>query len=158
MIWSPKPPEDYVFVSTLTGKKFNPGTPTDVATWNLHWLFDYEAHCALDGTLQGVTNHFTLSKETAKVHAAIIEDVEANLYGIKELAETCWPVEFIDKMMRRPYQHTMLYSFGGAEAWKQARTAAEKLEIGLAGKVEAARDDAVKVIQSARIFEFKRKA
>ncbi|UCV26729.1 hypothetical protein [Ferribacterium limneticum] len=156
MIWSPKPPEFYEFKSELTGKEFKPNTPASLAEWNLQWLFNYAAYAALDGTVQGITAHYTALD--GHVSAGIEEDVESNTFGIRELATTCSPVAFMNAVLRRPYKQTMIYTLAGAEVWKEARAAAERLELNLASVTQEAQAEAAKVIQSAKIYEFKKRA
>ena len=154
MYWSPKRPEAYIYISPYTQNTFKPGTPPAMALWNLHWLFDYQAHVCLDGTVQSITQHHRLSN--AKVHAAILSDVGDNLFGIKELAETENPVTFMDRMLRRPYQQTMLYQFAGEDSWREARATAERLVLLHVENAEAARTTAKQAVQSAKVFQFKR--
>lgn len=156
MFWSPKLPDDYKVVSKLTKVEFSPTTPTDKATWNLSWLFDYTAHAALDGTVEGITAQATLQQP--KVVAALREDIKDDTYGMRTLAETCGPVEFMDKMLRRPFKQTMLYAFAGPVVWQQARVSAEKLAAGLEGRAKQAQVQAGKAIASAKVFEFPKRA
>lgn len=154
MLWSPKEPEAYTIVSAYTQNQFKPGTPPALAVWNLNWLFDYPAHACLDGTIEGITKHYR--NTNSKVFAAILSDVEDNVFGIKELAEEVGPVEFMERMLRRPYQQTMLYQFAGEELWKEARVNAERLALTLAGNAEKAKELATKAVNSAKVLQFRR--
>jgi hypothetical protein len=40
-------------------------------------------------------------------------NVKENLYGIKDMAETMRPTEFLEAFMKKPYQHTSLYDRRG---------------------------------------------
>lgn len=125
-----------------------------LAEWNLAWLFDYQSMSKIDGTLAGNMAHHTALN--VKASAAIIEDVKDNPYKIKDLAETLGPVEFLDTYMRRPYQHTMLYSLCGEDIFTEARANAEKLAQGMRDRAGAAHDEALEAIQTAKILAFKR--
>lgn len=133
-----------------------PAVRDSLAVWNLTWLFDYGSMSLLNGTIEGVSSHHRTCNGRAIV--CLTHDVDANVYKIKDLAETLGPVEFINTYMRRPYQQTMLFQWCGEEIFTEARSSAEKLAISIQERVESAKGTAEAVIQSAQILQFKKPA
>lgn len=155
MIWSPNPPEFYE-AKGPSGAIYKASTSYEEAPWNLHWLFDYQAYSLMDGTMQGLTQFFMA--ENAMVSAALDEDIQANIYGICDLAMECDPVTFLDRFMRRPYTQTTLYQMCGDEPFVAARPAAERL-IQLARiRSDEALAEAKRVISSAQVLAFPKRA
>jgi hypothetical protein len=115
-----------------------------LAEWNLMWLFSFDALSQLNGTLSGYTAMYKALKGLGtSVAVSIREDVGDDFYGMKEMAETCMPVEFITSFLRKPYTSSMMYKManetevrGGDKIFEQARINAPKLEAAMLGEAE----------------------
>lgn len=151
-IWSPFPYEQAVIRCKYIDQVFKPLCGPDLAEWNLNWLFDFKALSFLDGSMDNMTKYFKAAN--SKVQGAIVVDIEDNLFGIKDLAETVGPVEFVESFMRRPYQHTTITKMCGEEVWRDARVNAEKLTPTMVDRSEEAKVEEVGAIQKARVIAF----
>ena len=154
--WAPTTYEQCTIKYQHVEGESKPLTGETLAEWNLAWLLDYKSMSKLDGTVAGNMAHHKDCNPT--LSAAITADVKDNTYKIKDLAETVGPVEFINTYMRRPYQYSWIANQCGEEVFTEAKVSAEKLAQGMASRVDAAQDEATKVIQTAKIMAFKRPA
>ncbi len=154
-MWAPITYDQACMYLKIIDMHIKPTIGPALAEWNLNWLFDYKALSQIDGTVQGITKAF--KDMNTKAQGAIFVDLEDNVYGIRDMAETLGPVEFIDTYMRKPYQHTSLYKMCGEDVFTGARVNAERLAQTMLGKIEAAGEVAAEVIHSAKVIAFLRR-
>ena len=149
-MWAPMSYEQACYTCKAIDKVIKPPRGEKLAEWNLYWLFDYSAMRLIDGTVEGITA--ALNAMNPQAQGGLAVDLEENIYGIKDLAETLGPVEFINTFMRRPYKTTSLYTLCGEGVFTQARSNAEHLARNMVGKVESAGAQAREVLGNVIAF------
>ena len=152
-LWAPLSYEQACLYLKVIDKTVKPPVgKDDLAEWNLSWLFDYDAMRLIDGTVKGITLALHAMNSTAQ--GAIFTDLKDDMYGIRGMAESLGPVEFINTLMRKPYRTTTLFTMCGEGIFTQARTSAEKLALTMVGRAEVAQEAASKVIHNAKVIAF----
>jgi hypothetical protein len=115
-----------------------------LAEWNLMWLFSWDAMSHVKNTFASHNAMYkVLNSSGAGAAVSVREDVADDFYGVKGMAETLMPTEFISLFMNKPYKGSMIYMLadnyqphGGDKIFEQARINAPKLEAVMLGEAE----------------------
>jgi hypothetical protein len=127
-----------------------------LAGWNLNWLFGYEALILIDDNMRAWEQVY--KGLNAFVAMGILYDVSKDSFGIKFMAETLTPTEFITDFMKKPYRQTYIYNLcekelgvkATEELFSRARINAPKLEASMLGEAEIGEDGIPRPVSQER--------